>query len=67
MTSPVKGARVMRLQNYIWVTFSGYCSLLRWLAKEPRCSVIMPSGEKRADEYLALYRWRWIQHLATRE
>jgi hypothetical protein len=27
---------------------------------------IMPSDEKRADEYLALYRWQWIQNLATR-
>ncbi len=26
---------------------------------------IMPSDEKRADEYLVLYRWQWIQHLAT--
>jgi len=26
---------------------------------------IMPSDEKRADEYLALYRWQWIQNLAT--
>lgn len=26
---------------------------------------IMPLDEKRADEYLALYRWQWIQNLAT--
>ncbi len=28
--------------------------------------LISPSDEKRADEYLALYRWQWIQNLATR-
>ncbi len=25
---------------------------------------IMPSDEQRADAYLALHRWQWIQHLA---
>jgi hypothetical protein len=26
---------------------------------------IMPTDEQRADDYLVLYRWQWIQHLAT--
>jgi hypothetical protein len=27
---------------------------------------IMPSDDKQSDEYLALQRWQWIQHLATK-
>jgi restriction system protein len=26
---------------------------------------IMPTDDQRADDYLALHRWQWIQHLAT--
>ena len=49
--------------------FEKFCSLLEtegfWCERKDHISVVvMPIGEIDADQFLTIYRWRWIQEMA---